>query len=425
MKKIYIFSLFLVILYSFIYSKILMYICLGILAFWSFIAILNISKDIHNSLNKNILLHFKYYLIPWFLIFAYSITIWLINGDFALNNITRLSSTILFLVLYAGFIASGIEYFKGEIIDIFFVSMAVMYFLYSIIPNILFLGPVNFFEYVFVYNITGQANQYINLYNPLEVHDLTFASGIFLLYYLLFENNKVKFHKLKIFIAVLLVFIGLKRIEIISLFVVIVFYLFTRKIKDIRKLAFFSCIIFLIVSNIFLILIDNSILNIISEKYGINFMGRLSLYDFASNYYEYSPFYLGKGFTKFTRFFSDLYNSGYRINGHQIPASIHSNILELFIEIGMIPYILWTVYYLYFKTSVLQREFDKKSAYIYLVMTIYMFILYFSDNTLTYGLSQSCLFLVPTVCSISYCFEKNYKFLSLNYITRRNEYAIF
>ena len=150
MKKIYIFSLFLVILYSFIYSKILMYICLGILAFWSFIAILNISKDIHNSLNKNILLHFKYYLIPWFLIFAYSITIWLINGDFALNNITRLSSTILFLVLYAGFIASGIEYFKGEIIDIFFVSMAVMYFLYSIIPNILFLGPVNFFEYVFV-----------------------------------------------------------------------------------------------------------------------------------------------------------------------------------------------------------------------------------------------------------------------------------
>lgn len=70
------------------------------------------------------------------------------------------------------------------------------------------MGLIEFIKYIFMINILGMGNQIINLITPLEVHDLTFAIGLFLIYFIMNIKNIEHFRKTKIIISILLVIIG-------------------------------------------------------------------------------------------------------------------------------------------------------------------------------------------------------------------------
>ena len=103
-----------------------------------------------------------------------------------------------------------------------------------------------------------------------------------------------------------------------------------------------------------------------------------------------------------SRLFNDLYNQDFRLNGHRVAASIHSNIISMYSEVGFILFFIWIIYIFWISTKILKRYSAKEAIECYLLVSIFMFILYFTDNTLTYNTTQMLYFLVPLVVNYHY-----------------------
>ena len=67
----------------------------------------------------------------------------------------------------------------------------------------------------------------------------------------------------------------------------------------------------------------------------------------------------------------------------------------MFIEIGFVGMLAWIFYCFKFKTGRLSRCNGIAVGEYYLLATIYMFILYLTDNTSTYFLTQMIYYLIP------------------------------
>ena len=144
--------------------------------------------------NKIAKIHFKYAIIPLAAMFIYTIFLW-ITGISRVENIryvTRLISTVGYLgicILYAciSYIVLG-----KKIIDYTWYSLIISYF-FGFICMAFFESPVDTLRYMFTLKDTVQITKIF------EVHDLTFAMGFFLIYFVYFgkkENIKHLYSKI-------------------------------------------------------------------------------------------------------------------------------------------------------------------------------------------------------------------------------------
>lgn len=253
----------------------------------------------------------------------------------------------------------------------------------------------------------------------MEVHDLTFAMGLFFLYYMFVENRKERSHIKKILLSFILIVLGLKRIEILALAVAIVSYwVVLRKGKTMKGRSIFFFLVFSILTVGYVYIIWSGALEILATRFEIDFMGRLGYYSYARKFYKFSPFFLGNGYTYFSRYWGNLYSSGLRIDGYGVAASIHSDILVMFIEIGFIGMLIWIYYCFKYKTVKLNSRNGTAVGEYYLLATIYMFILYLTDNTSTYFITQMIYYLIPLAMGNTSTINVN---LKRNGVEMRNE----
>ena len=138
--------------------------------------------------------------------------------------------------------------------------------------------------------------------------------------------------------------------------------------------------------------IHNSKLEILASQYNINFMGRLLTYNYVTEQYSnFSLFFPGIGFGHIDEILVDLVEQNFRIN--YVPViSLHSDILRMYIGVGFIVFGLWIIYQCYIRTNMINKHFGLKSAQIYMCLTLYIFILYLTDNT--YSLSYNGKYLL-------------------------------
>ena len=240
----------------------------------------------------------------------------------------------------------------------------------------------------------------------MEVHDLTFAMGNLFLFYLFFEKKSEKNHKTKIVTSLLLILLGLKRIEIMALGIAILLYLvLIRWGKTIKARATICAVGAITVCLSYIFIIKSGILSALVMQFGIEDSGRISYYLFSNRFYEFKIGYPGKGWTWFGRYFQQLNLSGFRIDGHGVAASIHSDILMMFIEIGFILFVIWIAYMFMARPIILERKQGTLTSECVLLLTLYMFILYLTDNTLNYLDTQLLFLLVPMTVAI----QENYR----------------
>lgn len=371
-----------------------------VMAIWGlyFLACYTMSRT--KTITKNTIAeNLKLMSVPVILMAINALIVWLFLEGVSLRNYTRLASTCIYLFLAWGFGASGYYLFKDKVIDYLFEAGVWSYFVGSVLPLIINNGIGGIILYGRAL-ILGEEN---NANYLMEVHDLTFAMGLFFLFYMFCDKRQDRNRKKKILLSVLLIFLGLKRIEILALIITVLsYYLLIRWGKSIRYRAIFLAFIFAGLSMIFIYLIDSEWLNIICSYFSINTMGRLTYYKYAAQYLEFTPLYLGKGFTYFGKVWSELYNSGYRMDEHLIAASIHSDMLVLYIENGFLFTLGWLFYSFNGKVSILRRKYSTEVAECYLLMTIYMFILYLTDNTFNYTDTQMIYFVGPLVLCYIY-----------------------
>lgn len=383
---------------------------------WIFMMFIDlIKKNADISINNKIAQQLYLMILPLIVIFIYTLLIWVFKDiNVSIRNFTRLCSTILYLIIAYLYALSGIHFFRKKTIDYIFISFCISYLFGSIIPFIINYhdGFENIFSAIIIQ--TDYNRQY------LEVHDLTFAAGMLLLYYLLFDERK-EINKLKYcFIATILVFLGFKRIEIFALIISIIFYYIFIKNFKINSKLYIIFIIFISLNCIFIYSNSAGTLKYLIDQFGINTSGRLNLYEFAANYYDFSLFYLGTGFTYFSKLFENLWLEGFRINGYVIPASIHSDILVMYIEFGFLFFILYFVYYFIMKPKIFYKSMGVKTVNCYLVMTSYVFIMYLSDNVSSYFSTQMIYFMIPIIVMIS----ANKKFLIIQNRSKNDKNVI-
>lgn len=364
------------------------YIISGI---WCFFLIIILVKN--NSFRaRNIRRQYFLMVLPIIIMSIYALIVWSLTSSNIIESVPRLSSTVLYMCLAWGFAGIGYYYFGKKSIDYLFYAGCISYFFGSVLCLVLQHG-INGIVLYTQNLVTGVDSPFAFV---MEVHDLTFAMGLFFLYYLFFEDKNTKHHYKKIVCSALLIFLGLKRIEILALIIaIILYYSLVRWGKKITFRAIVLTIVFVVVNLGFVYVISSGLLEELVALYDINTKGRLDYYGFAKQYFEMSPKFPGLGFTYFSKIFSDLFYSGFRINGHGVAPSIHSDTLILYIENGFFMFILWIVYSFYIKTKKLYKKCGLVSAESYLLLTAFIFILYLTDNCFKYFDTQMVYFIIP------------------------------
>ncbi|HAR1791926.1 TPA: glycerol-3-phosphate cytidylyltransferase [Enterococcus faecium] len=324
--------------------------------------------------------------VPIIAIVVYSIAVWLMSGSVPDEDVVRNLFTANTYLVISYLFASVLYYEFGKNSIVFLMKCGVVsYLLGSILPLIIKM-PRAAISYLF----TSHTND-TSLLWLTEVNDLTFAFGIILLYFLFsyHQNHKKK----NIIICALMIFWGLKRIEIAA---ILLCYLFFKVITE--KIVFSQgAKIFLVsvlsVSYLYVMFIHNGQLAMLAEMYNINFMGRLLTYNYVTETYSsFSPGFLGIGFGRIDEILDDLVAENFRIN--YVPViSLHSDVLRMYIGLGFIAFGIWIFYQCYYRTMKLKKYFGSKTAQIYICLTLYIFILYLTDNTYSYPITGATYFL--------------------------------
>ena len=225
-----------------------------------------------------------------------------------------------------------------------------------------------------------------NISYGLEIHDATFAMGIFLVYFIFYENAAEEKKLLHIIIALIGSYLGFKRNELIAIVVVtIVALVFIRKkSKDFLKTSQILGFGMFIVGMLYVALIKN--IDILPAFVKILDIARINLYHFLSGEYTISPFYLGKGYS--------YINQRLGIESTLLHTS-HTDLVRVYIEMGIYGFGLWIWYYFVNIPRKLYRDYSETAAKFFLIGTFYVFSTYFLDNTLTLFDNQFIYYLIP------------------------------
>lgn len=311
-------------------------------------------------------------MLPQIIIVVWSVTIWVYKRE-PLANILRGSSLILYqILLLAMLIAPGtmfgkkaIEYTaQGFILANTLVLLDVMR-RFGVGTTI--SGLITFLVHL------GSADS--NVSRALEVQDMTFGIAILLVYYIAYGKEE-HWRKFYILALTFYFFTGLKRILIPAVAVALFYLLITRKMSRNNQVKFsiFIGIMLIAVSMAYVILIRTDMWFTITERLGINLMGRKRLYNRVKPYYKISPVYMGIGNGAVSKILEVSEVTGNR--------RLHSDVLRLYIELGMPIFLLWNAVVYIFTFTFLNRTYSIRSARMYFAITLLMFVTFLTDNTI-------------------------------------------
>ena len=243
----------------------------------------------------------------------------------------------------------------------------------------------------------GNAEGYVR---ALEIHDITFLFGQFLIYYLMFAprgtRQEKRFRRLSIALCVFFMLVGLKRSTLPAVFMVAVYVFLIRRVRNPDRWVLGTGIMVFLFLYLYLYLVRTGILVDFLESLGIDLMGRRLLWSLPNPYYEFSPFWKGIGFEGVTELTGIWYDAG--ILNHPYP--LHNDILRLFIELGALGYTLWSmIHYILYPLYWMKRH-DSQTGLLYMAILLYMTVTYLTDNTALYFWSSVGLRLIPM--SVSY-----------------------
>ncbi len=238
----------------------------------------------------------------------------------------------------------------------------------------------------------GKAEGFVR---ALEIHDITFLFGQFLIYYLLFAPKDSALEKRMriagIIFSFFFILLGLKRSTLPAVLLVFIYVILIRRAKDPRKLVLATGIILFLFFYVYLYLTRSGILVEFLESHGIDMMGRDVLWSLPNDYYKLSPFWKGLGFEAVTELSDKWYHAGL-INR---PYPLHNDILRVFIELGAPGFTLWAGINYILYPAYWMKHHDTETGILYMAILCYMTVTYLTDNTAFYFWSCIGLRLIP------------------------------
>ena len=328
------------------------------------------------KISKKLLYYFGFSILPYIVILGFEIFNYMFKNNY---NYQESLKYIIYWTVPIILALFALRIFGKKAIDYTFYPMAVAYII-TIIYNI-YINGLGSLIYFFK-DVTSVGN-------ILESHALIFTFGLFLIYYMLFDKKS----KGKVILLSLFIMLGFKRIEIIAIILILIFYNFFVKCcinkVNFKKSTIILGILLIIVLYIYIYMIQSGMFSRVISKYGINTMSRLEAYEYFNSNYELSITYLGKGVgyvnTKLSQVGSILRNIG----------DLHNDILKDYIEFGCIGFIVYFINLIILQSSRISKKMNYKSAIVYLILTIFSIILYATDNVSRYLTYQLVFIIIP------------------------------
>ena len=238
----------------------------------------------------------------------------------------------------------------------------------------------------------GEAEGFVR---ALEIHDITFLFGQFLIYYLMFAPNSTteekRMKRCGVVFSVFFLLVGLKRATLPAVLLVCVYVKLLRLLRKPRKFIMATGIGLFLFLYLYLYLTRSGILIAFLQSLGINMMGRDVLWSLPNDYYELSPFWKGLGFEGVT----DLVNMWYQEGLINRAYPLHNDILKIFIELGALGFTLWAgINYIVYPDYWMKKH-NTETGLLYMAILAYMTVTYLTDNTAFYFWSCIGMRLIP------------------------------
>lgn len=332
------------------------------------------------------------FISPYFLIGGISLLFWGVSSQ-SMIGVAYLGNLVYhigYAVLRAMLVLAVLEIFRQRAFNVTFKAL-----IFSEFIILMYVGMSYGFDNLLHYCVLGPFTSVVNGFEwatpmwhvgwAMEVHDNTFAFGVFLLYFLFCEKDG-KYRKWDIIISGLFVYLGLKRIEILAIACVAIVVFIKRILKaSYRFISQIGTTVYLIVAYVFIASIKWA-----PEAFSMLDINRIALYRFLSNQLQPESLVIGKGFSIINEYLLN-YNVG-----SSLLTSSHSDVVRMAIELGILFFTLWVIYYLYIIPKKLERlTRNEHVSYMAFLCFFFVFITYFIDNTLELFAVQTMCMMVP------------------------------
>ena len=233
----------------------------------------------------------------------------------------------------------------------------------------------------------------------LEIHEITFLEGMFVLYYLFFAPSKTavqrRRNRLVAAYAFFFVLAGMKRILIPALILSAVYIWLVRRSANPGKLVFLTGVAWVTLFWVYLYMVHYGYISAILGKLGINTMGRDYIWNLAKAYYRFSPTYIGLGFEAVDAIVTELYHMGLI----DVAYPLHNDILKVFVELGFPGLCYWCAYLYLLFPAYWTKKYGAEAGLLYMALLNPMSMTYLTDNTAFYFWCTMGLRMIPlAVC---------------------------
>ncbi len=328
-----------------------------------------------------LLKHMALLMLPHFLVLLVSLPLWVFNTS-PMEMIRRgaFAQIYCIAIIFAG---AGLLYVFGK--NGLWLNLSAM-LAANLITIVGAIRQVGFGEYfqefiALVRTFGGENGSGIAV---AEIHELTFAVGLYLLFLILNwkDLRKTKLFFPMLFLALFCYFSGFKRIGAFAVVLCIAASLLLMAVtrgKDRRRrwLLFFSITV-IAVSFVYLIVVRAGLFGFLEERFDLNTMGRTTLNALVGQYYSLTPDYLGQGAGFTSRLFSDL------LVGISSVRALHNDILALYIDIGFWGFWLWMIAFMPLRVMLISKWQGIRGGILCACYCLFIIVTAFTDNTIYY-----------------------------------------
>lgn len=220
-----------------------------------------------------------------------------------------------------------------------------------------------------------------------EIHELTFAIGLYLLFFLIYPS-KIQKHWLLAFLTLFCYLSGFKRIGAVAVIGSAVVWwvlgIWKKKDSQINRSLIAGSLFLTAAMFGYLILIDKGLFSYLEIRFGLDTMGRSDLYNYIRQSYQLNPLFMGNGAGYVSRLFSDNKSAYFRSMG-----ALHNDILQIYVDIGFIGFLLWSLLMTAARTILLTKKGEGKLLCFCCIL--YCLITYTTDNTYYYPYVNSAV----------------------------------
>ena len=334
---------------------------------------------IHPMFNRAIfcLRFFALFFFPYLMFWIWSVAIWITEFQ-TFNYILRGSLNIFYMATNILFAAAAVYLFGEDTMPLTLAGMALANGLVAL--QVAARAGIGTFISEYIRLLITFADDTGGAMRQMELHDMVYGWGVMVIYYAIHKEKNHKTQAVCFLISMLFFTLGFKRIAVPAALGAAVMYhclcwwkpKHIRALANIMALAAGGCIFF------YLWLIKSGIFVELANELEIDLMYRDVIYTYFSDFFELAPSYIGRGIRFIYTYCTE--DPSY----HLATTALHNVYMETYIEVGFWCWWIWILFELSFRIHRVEERYTEIPAYALMVMNLYVFFTYLTDNTLFY-----------------------------------------